>query len=78
MHLVSNEALGLVDEMNALPKTVFEVVFMAFGYGDSIGDAEHGRIIPASRRVRVGFPQVDEEPGRFPPQMAVPFRAEAG
>ena len=49
VHLVSNEALGLVHEMNALPKTVFEVDFVALGYGDSIGDAEHARIIPASR-----------------------------
>ena len=46
VHLVSNEALGLVHEMNALTKAVFEVDFIALGYGDSIGDADHQRSIP--------------------------------
>jgi hypothetical protein len=45
MHFVANEPLGLVHQVHALPKTVLEVDLIAFGDGDSIGDADHERSI---------------------------------
>jgi isopentenyl phosphate kinase len=45
MHFIANEALGLIHEMNPLPKAVLEVDFIPLGYGDAIGDTEHEAII---------------------------------
>ena len=45
VHLVSNEAFGLIHQMDPLSETVLEVDFVALGDGNAIRDANHRAII---------------------------------
>jgi hypothetical protein len=47
MHLVPNEAGRFVDQMNPLFESVFEIDFVALGYGDAVRHDDHeGNVKP--------------------------------